>query len=39
VYLISEKSEALDKLKKFKAEVENQHNFKIKAVRLDRGGE
>jgi len=39
VYLINEKSEALDKFKIFKAEVENQHNFKIKVVRSDRGGE
>jgi Integrase core domain len=39
VYLISEKTEALDKFKIFKAEVENQHNLKIKVVRLDRGGE
>jgi GAG-pre-integrase domain len=36
VYLISEKSEALDKFKIFKAEVENQHNLKIKTVRSDR---
>jgi hypothetical protein len=28
VYLISEKSEALDKFKIYKAEVENQHNLK-----------
>jgi transposase InsO family protein len=39
VYLISEKSKALDKFKIFKAEVENQHNLKIKVVRLNRGGE
>jgi hypothetical protein len=39
VYLISEKSEALDKFKIFKVEVENQHNLKIKVVRSDRGGE
>jgi len=39
VYLINEKSEALDKFKIFKAEVENQHNLKIKIVRSDRGGE
>jgi hypothetical protein len=31
--------EALDKFKIFKAEVENQHNIKIKVVRSDRGGE
>jgi transposase InsO family protein len=29
----------LDKFKIFKAEVENQHNIKIKLVRSDRGGE
>jgi transposase InsO family protein len=29
----------LDKFKIFKAEVENQHNLKIKVVRSDRGGE
>jgi hypothetical protein len=31
--------EALDKFKIFKAEVENQHNIKIKLVRSDCGGE
>jgi hypothetical protein len=39
IYLIKERSEALDKFKIFKAEVENQHNIKIKLVRSDRGGE
>jgi GAG-pre-integrase domain/Integrase core domain len=39
VYLISEKSKALDKFKIFKADVENQHNLKIKVVKLNRGGE
>ena len=29
----------MDKFKIFKAEVENQHNLKIKIVRSDRGGE
>jgi hypothetical protein len=29
----------LDKFKIFKAEVENQHDIKIKVVRFDRGGE
>ena len=29
----------MDKFKIFKAEVENQHNLKIKVVRSDRGGE
>jgi GAG-pre-integrase domain/Integrase core domain len=39
IYLIFEKSEALDKFKIFKAEVKNQHNLKIKVVRLDRENE
>ena len=39
IYPIKERSEALDKFKIFKAEVENQHNLKIKVVRFDRGGE
>jgi hypothetical protein len=39
IYPIKEKSEPLDKFKIFKAEVENQHNLKIKVVRSDRGGE
>jgi hypothetical protein len=39
IYLIKERSEALDKFKIFKTEVENQHNIKIKLVRSDRGGE
>jgi hypothetical protein len=39
IYLIKERSEALDKFKIFKAEVENWHNIKIKVVRSDRGGE
>jgi transposase InsO family protein len=39
IYPIKERSEALDKLKIFKAEVENQHDKKIKIVRSDRGGE
>jgi transposase InsO family protein len=39
IYLIKERSEALDKFKIFKAEVKNQHNKKIKIVRSDRGGE
>jgi hypothetical protein len=39
VYLISKKSEALDKFKIFKAEVENLHNFKIKVVSSDIGGQ
>jgi hypothetical protein len=33
IYPIHERSEALDKFKIFKAEVENQHNVKIKVVR------
>jgi hypothetical protein len=39
IYPICERSEALDKFKIFKAEVENQYNTKIKVVRSDRGGE
>jgi hypothetical protein len=39
IYLIKDRSEALDKFKIFKAEVENQHNLKIKFVRPDYGGE
>jgi hypothetical protein len=39
IYPIKERSEALDKFKIFKGEVENQHNIKIKLVRSDRGGE
>ena len=38
IYPIKERSEALDKFKIFKAEVENQHNLKIKIVRSDREG-
>jgi hypothetical protein len=39
IYPIKERSEALDKFKIFKAEVENQHNIKIKLVRSNCGGE
>jgi hypothetical protein len=39
IYPIKEGSEALDKFKIFKAEVENQHNIKIKLVRSNYGGE
>jgi hypothetical protein len=38
IYLIKEKTEALDKFKIFKAKVKNQHNLRIKLVRSDRGG-
>ena len=38
IYPIKERTEALDKFKIFKAEVENQHNLNIKIVRSDRGG-
>jgi hypothetical protein len=38
IYPIKERTEALDKFKIFKAEVENQHNLKIKLVRSNRGG-
>src|SRR6266540_4067181 len=39
IFPIKDRSESLDKFKIFKAEVENQHNLKIKVVRSDRGGE
>ena len=39
IYPIKERSEVLDKFKIFKAEVENQHDLKIKIVRSDHGGE
>jgi len=39
IYPIKERNEALDKFKIFKAEVENQHDKRIKIVRSDRGGE
>ena len=38
IYPIKEQSEALDKFKIFKVEVENQLDLKIKIVRSDRGG-
>jgi hypothetical protein len=37
IYPIKELSEVLDKFKVFKAEVENQHDLKIKVVRSNRG--
>ena len=37
IYPIREKSEALDKFKIFKVEVENQHELKIKVVRSNKG--
>ena len=39
IYPIKERTKALDKFKIFKADVENQHNLKIKIVRSDHGGE
>ncbi|KAL4282801.1 hypothetical protein GQ457_16G019510 [Hibiscus cannabinus] len=39
LYLIHEKSQSLDVFKSYKAEVENQHNKRIKKVRSDHGGE
>ena len=39
IYPIKDRSEALDKFRIFKAEVENQLDRKIKIVRSDRGGE
>ena len=38
IYPIKERSEALDKFKIFKAEVENQHDKRIKMVRSEWGG-
>ena len=38
IYPIKERTEALDKFKIFKSEVENQHDLKIKIVRSDHGG-
>ena len=38
IYSIKKRSEALDKFKIFKDELENQHNLKIKVVRSDRRG-
>ena len=39
MYLIHEKSKALDVFKIYEAEVENQLNWRIKSVRSDRGDE
>ncbi|KAL4285263.1 hypothetical protein GQ457_16G020000 [Hibiscus cannabinus] len=39
IYLMRHKSEALEKFKEFKNEVQNQHEKSIKALRSDRGGE
>ena len=39
MYFKKQKSEALDKFKKFKATAEKESGIKIKAVRTDRGGE
>jgi transposase InsO family protein len=39
IYPIKHQFESLDKFKIFTAEVENQHNLKIKVVRSDHGGE
>ena len=38
IFPIKKRSEALDKFKIFKAEVQNQHDLKIKIVKSDRGG-
>ena len=38
IYLIKERREASDKFNIFKAEIENQHNLKIKIVMSDHGG-
>jgi transposase InsO family protein len=39
VYFLKEKSEALEKIKVFKAHVENEIDLKIKYLRSDNGGE
>ncbi|KAK8662904.1 hypothetical protein V6N13_024790 [Hibiscus sabdariffa] len=39
IYLMCHKSEALEKFKEFKNEVQNQHGKSIKILRSDRGGE
>ncbi|KAK8635003.1 hypothetical protein V6N13_022881 [Hibiscus sabdariffa] len=39
IYLMHHKSEALEKFKEFRNEVQNQHGKSIKALRSDRGGE
>ncbi|KAL4366207.1 hypothetical protein GQ457_05G020930 [Hibiscus cannabinus] len=39
IYLMRHKSEALEKFKEFKNDVQNQHDKSIKALRSDRGGE
>ena len=39
VYLLRNKDEAFDMFKRYKSEVENQKNRKIKILRSDRGGE
>ncbi|KAK8578706.1 hypothetical protein V6N12_069050 [Hibiscus sabdariffa] len=39
IYLMRHKSEALERFKEFKNEVQNQHGKSIKALRSDRGGE
>ncbi|KAK8547551.1 hypothetical protein V6N12_031688 [Hibiscus sabdariffa] len=39
IYLMRHKSEALERFKEFKNEVQNQHGKSIKAHRSDRGGE
>ncbi|KAK8539407.1 hypothetical protein V6N12_043033 [Hibiscus sabdariffa] len=39
IFILCTKSEALEKFKEFKNEVQNQHGKSIKALRSDRGGE
>ncbi|KAK9020229.1 hypothetical protein V6N11_054719 [Hibiscus sabdariffa] len=39
IYLMRHKSEALEKYKEFRNEVQNQHGKSIRALRSDRGGE
>ena len=38
IYPVKERTKALDEFKIFKAEVENQHNLKVKIVRSDHVG-
>lgn len=39
VFIINTKDEAFTDFKKFKTQVENETNFKVKTLRTDRGGE
>lgn len=39
VYFLKQKNEALERIREFKVEVENQKGFTIQAFRTDQGGE